>query len=175
MLVAVTGTPGVGKTTVCDILRDKYEVIDVNGFAKEHGCYEDFDEEAGSYNVDTDRLNEEIQKIDGEKAIFLDGHLSHFVKCESIIVLRCSPIIVSERLKKRDYKKDKVIENVQAEILDVILCESKKLNENVFEIDCTDKTPEYVAKTIENIIINKKRDGYLPGKVNWIEEMEKWF
>lgn len=175
MLVALTGTPGVGKTTVCGILKNRFNVIDLNLFAKENGCYGDYDEYAGSYDVDTDKVSDLLQKFRKGKTTVMDGHLSHFVDCDLIIVLRCSPSVLSARLSERNYKKEKVIENVQAEILDVILCESEAANESVFEIDCTGKSAESIADAVESIINNEKRDGYAPGKVNWIEEMDEWF
>ena len=176
MLVAITGTPGVGKSTVSKILSRKYPVIDIHSYAEKHGLFEEFDEEAGSYNVDVEKLNDSIMSEHfTEPYIFLDGHLSHFVDCDAIIVMRCQPKIISERLKARGYDDKKVKENVQAEVLDVILQESMESGSKVYEIDCSDMTPDSIADRIERIIILCETDDALPGKVDWSGEMEEWF
>ena len=123
MLVAITGTPGVGKSSVSKILAQRFPVIDIHNYAEKHNLFEEFDEEAGSYNVDVEKLNDSIMSEDLDSTVFLDGHLSHFVDCDIIIVLRCDPHILYKRLKDRGYDEKKVLENVQAEVLDVILSE----------------------------------------------------
>lgn len=175
MLVAITGTPGVGKTTVSEILRKKYKVIDIHSYAEEHGLFESFDEEAGSYIVDTDRLNDSIlsEKFDG--TVFLDGHLSHFVDCDKIIVLRCEPHIIQERLKHRGYDDKKILENVQTEVLDIILAESMESGIDTYEIDCTGLGPEHIASKIEIITNGGDTEDVSPGNVDWSGEMEEWF
>ena len=176
MLIAITGTPGVGKSTVSKILSRKYPVIDIHSYAEKHGLFEEFDEEAGSYNVDVEKLNDSIMSEHfTEPYVFLDGHLSHFVDCDAIIVMRCKPKIISERLKARGYDDKKVKENVQAEVLDVILQESMESDSKVYEIDCSDMTPNSIADRIERIIILCETDDALPGKVDWSAEMEEWF
>lgn len=177
MLIAITGTPGVGKSTVSEILKKRFSVIDIHRFAEEHGLFEEFDEEAGSYDVDVDKLSDALQEYRAANGfVFMDGHLSHFVDCDAIVVLRCDPRIVRERLVKRGYDDAKVLENVQAEVLDVILCESMDSGVGpVYEIDCTEMDPASLAEKIEDIIIRGKTDDCMPGKVNWGGEMEKWF
>ena len=175
MLVAITGTPGVGKSTVSAVLRERYEVIDIHSFAEENGLFEGFDEEAGSYDVDVDRLSDSLQDWKCDDIVFMDGHLSHFVDCDAIVVMRCSPGVIAERLRARAYDEAKVREHVQAEILDVILCESADSGtDRVYEIDCTALSPSEAAGMIEDIITGNI-DGVPPGSVDWSKEMEEWF
>ena len=101
MLVAITGTPGVGKSTVSSILRRTYRVIDIHSYAEEHDLFEEFDEDAGSYDVDVEKLNESVMSEDMEGTVFIDGHLSHFIDVDLIIVLRCDPRVIYDRLKAR--------------------------------------------------------------------------
>lgn len=176
MLVAITGTPGVGKSTVSKILACKFKVIDMHEYAEANGLFEGFDEDAGSYEVDVERLNSSFQKsTDDDGIVFMDGHLAHFVDCDMIIVLRCDPRRIRERLKLRGYDERKVSENVQAEVLDVILSESVETGNRVYEIDCTDLSPEETADRIERIVILGEVDDALPGNVDWSGEMEEWF
>ncbi|MCQ2086316.1 MAG: adenylate kinase family protein [archaeon] len=174
MLVAITGTPGVGKSTVSKLLSNKYNVIDINSYAKKNGLLEEFDTKLETYNVDVNKLSDSLKfKTKKSEIIFLDGHLSHFVSCDFIIVLRCDPNIIYERLKKRGYSTQKIQENVQAEILDVILCESMKSGITTSEINCTNLTPSEIVKIIEETIKNPNL--FAPGCVDWSHEIDKWF
>ena len=176
LLVAITGTPGVGKSTVSKILAHRFQVIDIHSYAEQHGLFEEYDEEAGSYDVDVEKLNDSIMSENfSDENVFLDGHLSHFVDCDIIIVLRCDPEILSERLKARGYDYRKVLENVQAEVLDVILGESMESDAKVYEIDCSRMSPDEIADKIERIVILGEVDDASPGNVDWSGEMEEWF
>jgi len=175
MFIAITGTPGTGKTAVASKLRELGEnVIDLHQYIEEKGLKERFDKKRDTYNVDAAKLNRSLKEnVRNDTNVFLEGHLSHFLDCDIIIVIRCNPSVLYERLKKRNYAERKISENVQAEALDVILCESADSDAHVFEIDNTSCTPEETALTIRDIV-SGKISGYGPGSVNWAEEMEKW-
>ena len=85
MLVAITGTPGVGKSTVSSILRRTYRVIDIHSYAEEHDLFEEFDEDAGSYDVDVEKLNESVMSEDMEATVFIDGFL-HTIRHGNLVI-----------------------------------------------------------------------------------------
>jgi adenylate kinase len=174
-MIALTGTPGTGKTAIAGCLRENGEyVIDLSQYIEDNGFKERFDKKRDTYNVDVDRLNASLkEKAPKDRRVFLDGHLSHFLDCDIMIVIRCNPSVLHDRLKKRNYASPKIIENVQAEVLDVILCESIGSNARVFEIDNTSCTTEQAASMVLDIV-NGNTKLYEPGSVNWSEEMEKW-
>ncbi len=70
-------------------------------------------------------------------------------------------------MKARGYSKEKIGENVEAELVDVILVEALEENENVIEVDTTGKTPEEVVDEILRLIQKgvKRRVGI----VDWSE------
>ena len=175
MIVSLTGTPGTGKTVIAAALREKGErVVDLNRYIEEKGLKERFDKKRDTYNVDAEKLNTSLgTHVPKEGNTFLEGHLSHFLDCDVIIVIRCNPSVLHERLKKRNYPMRKILENVQAEALDVILCEATDSHAHVFEIDNTSCTLEEVVSMIYDII-GGDTERYGPGSVNWAEEMEKW-
>jgi len=174
-IISITGTPGTGKTAIAGKLRDMGEyVIDLHQFIDDNGLKERFDKKRDTYNVDADKLNASLKaSVKNDGHVFLDGHLSHFLDCDTIIVIRCSPSVLYERLRKRNYAPQKILENVQAEALDVILCESTGHDAHVFEIDNTSCTPEQAAMTVKRIAGGDTK-GYEPGTVDWSEEMERW-
>ncbi|ACV23953.1 adenylate kinase family protein [Methanocaldococcus fervens] len=167
MRIAITGTPGVGKTTVSKVLGNKFgiKVIDITEAVKKHKLYTEKDEEMDSYVIDFEKLENFIKEIEEkEKVIILDGHVSHLLNPDYTIVLRCNPEIIKERLEKRGYKPKKVLENIQAEILDVCLCESKG---KIYEIDTTGRDVEDIVSEIIEAIKNKKER---KGIVDWTEK-----
>jgi 2-phosphoglycerate kinase len=54
----VTGTPGVGKTTHCEILAQNTGLkhLSINDIVKERGCHDGYDEEFKSWIVDEDKV-----------------------------------------------------------------------------------------------------------------------
>ena len=176
MLVAITGTPGTGKTSVSEELRSRgCEVVDLGRHIRESGLLGDLDEARDTHEVDLDLLNDSLEPYRRkEGTVFMEGHLSHFMDCGSIIVLRCHPDVLAERLRARGYGDAKVLENVQSEVLDVILCEAAGTDIPVHEVDCTLASVEETADEILSIA-SGGGEGRLPGSVDWSSEMERWF
>ena len=175
MMISITGTPGTGKTTIASCLKDKGEnVIDLNQYIEKNGLKERFDKRRDTYSVDVEKLNASIKAhTHKDRNLFIEGHLSHFLDCDMVIVIRCNPSVLYDRLKKRNYTVRKVTENVQAEALDVVLCESAENNARVFEIDNTSCTAEQAVSAIRNIV-KGRTEGHEPGSIDWSEEMVKW-
>ncbi len=185
MIIALSGTPGTGKTTVCNIIKEqyskKYSIIDVNKLVLDEKLYTGKDEARDSYEADIDKLKERVKKeieIKPEGVhVIMEGHLSHFLPADAVIVLRAHPAALRKRLRKRkNYSNQKVKENSDAEALDVILVESVEMNNRVFEINTTDmdilEVVESVFSIIEALIDGKTPDDFTPGRINWIEEVE---
>ena len=108
--IGVTGTPGVGKTT---LVKDLTNVMSLTQLAKNHECIE-YDSREAIDVIDCDKLS----KIDLSKdRNFIEGHLSHWSQVGGLIILRCRPDVLESRLTKRGYSQDKIRENVDYEIL----------------------------------------------------------
>ncbi|WP_297534718.1 adenylate kinase family protein [Thermococcus sp.] len=151
MIIAVTGTPGVGKTTVSKLLAQKlgYEYVSLKDYAMEKGIGEMKGDEL---EVEVDELAYNFERDFKGKNVVVDGHLSHFLNADLVVVLRAHPKLIGERLTERGYSREKVGENVEAELVDVILVEALEENENVVEVDTTGKTPEEVVNEILELI-----------------------
>lgn len=57
--IIITGTPGVGKTTHCEILAQRLGLrhISVNAVVKDNDCHEGWDDEFQSWIVDEDKVS----------------------------------------------------------------------------------------------------------------------
>ena len=182
MHIALTGTPGIGKTSISEVLRQKgFEVVDINNVAFENGFFVGVDEERDSKIVDIKKIDNYIKKHYAKKdTVFFDSHISHLLKSvEKVIVFRCHPDELAKRLTAKKWKKEKIKENIEAEILDVILCETLEHHseENVFEIDTTNKSIDEVASSVVEINENKFKHmkKYKIGKIDWSEEILRDF
>jgi adenylate kinase len=127
----------------------------------------------GSTEIDVDCLRNLDLGEYGETTLF-EGHLSHFLPVEAVIVLRTSPAVLQERLASRGWPPEKVRENMEAEACDVILIEATELERTVYEVDTTAKSPAFVARDIQRIMSGDTAD-YLPGKTDWSEEVLSWY
>lgn len=141
-------------------------MIDLTRFVKEHGLGEQEDE----FEVDIEAMVEKLnEKVDSSDDIVIEGHLSHHFPADYCVVLRCDPEELEARLSERNYSREKIQENVDSEMLDVILSEAVQDQENIIEIDTTDREASEVGEEIERKI-EKDDEGY--GDVDWMTGKE---
>ncbi|MEA4978252.1 MAG: adenylate kinase family protein [Methanomassiliicoccaceae archaeon] len=176
MIIAITGTPGTGKSELGkELARRNLNVIFLTDFIRENGLLGEYDGEMGSYNVETEELDEALAEYGGSsETYYAEGHLSHFLTCSAIIVIRCSPEVLAGRLEARGYSQEKVKENVQAEVLDVILCEADSADIPVYELDSTSHTVGELSDSVLEIA-DGKVEKYLPGNTDWTGDIDRWF
>lgn len=173
MLIALSGTPGTGKTTISRILRQHYHIIDLNQLVIHEELYSGKDEKRDSYLVDIEKIKKRIKHTNSKADVIIEGHFSHLLDVDAVILLRTSPQILEKRLEKKGISLKKIKENVEAEAVDVILVEAVEGCSKVFEIDTTNKTPQEVTACVIYIIECLKNgkipEKFLPGKINWLE------
>lgn len=163
MKIALTGTPGCGKSEVANELKKRgYKVVRVEELAKKFDCIVAENDEIV---VDVKKLAKEFAKTDFNGIV--EGYLSHLLNLDITIVLRCNPLVLKKRLEKRGWNVEKILENVEAELVDVILVEALE-NRNVYEIDTTNRSVEEVASIVDRLIEGKDTDKFKPGKIDWI-------
>ena len=108
MRVAVTGTPGTGKTTATDLLETDLDVIHLNEVITSEEFSTDIDEERGSLVADMDALAE---WLDGREDVIVESHLAHNFGADRVVVLRAHPDTVVSRLRERGNSDSKAREN----------------------------------------------------------------
>lgn len=165
MRVAVTGTPGVGKTTVARRLAGErgVECVDVTERVRE-GASAGYDEKRDAPVADMDALRRSVP----DDAV-LDGHLSHRLCPDHVVLLRCAPDVLRSRLEGRGWSERKVEENVRAEALDVTAAEAFGVEAPVFEFDTTDGTVDETVKRVAEAVEDREAR---TGVVDWSAHLE---
>lgn len=141
-IVAITGTPGCGKTSLCDeLVRHGHTVRTVLHLAREHECLGEPDLEDGAAPIDVHKLAE-LWNEEAEGLVFIDGHLSHLLNVDAVILLRCDPGHLRNRLEQREYSEAKLRANVEWEMLGGTWSEMLEfeLDVPVLELDSTDQS-----------------------------------
>ena len=137
MIVIVTGTPGTGKTKLAKEISRKsgLKYVDVKEFIRKNKLAFEYDKERKCAVVDEKKLAKElIVLIKKNKNLVIDSHLSHFIPPKYVdlcIVTTCDLKTLAKRLKKRGYSKQKIRENLDAEIFDTCKTEAEENGHDV--------------------------------------------
>ncbi|MEA3137019.1 MAG: adenylate kinase [Thermoplasmata archaeon] len=168
MRVALTGTPGVGKTTLAVLAaKEGWTVVDVKAWAKAEGCVVGFDEDDQAAVIDIERL---AGLVPARGRLVFEGHLSHLLPVDVAWVVRCDPDVLRTRLSARGYKPAKVRENLEAEALDIVLQEALEACPRVVQRDGTRRSPQALYKTFaEAGLGSAKADDLEP--VDWSDRL----
>lgn len=173
VLIAITGTPGTGKSSACAVLeRRGYAVVDLDEVARREGLIVGRDETRGTDVVDVDALRERLRVP--AKIAFLKGHYSHLMDVNIAIVLRCRPSVLGKRLAARGWPEAKVRENLEAEAIDVVLQQAVSRLDRVYQVDTSSLTPPQSADQILEIL-EGRTEGHGPRDVDWTEEVLSWY
>ena len=142
---ALTGTPGTGKTSISKLLNTK--VVHLSDY------YEASSEgktNSGEWLIDLDKMNNLVKKLELDE-VFYEGHTSHTLdNLDMVILLRCDPSILKDRLASRNYSEEKINENLEAEALNIIYDEALEnvTADKIFQLDTTKQTPQESAKKL---------------------------
>jgi adenylate kinase len=148
-VILVSGTPGTGKTTIAKKLSKEksFKYIDVNKIIDKMSLSEGYDKKRDTKIVDTNKLNKALIKVinlekkEKTNGLVIDSLLSHYLPkkyADLCIITKCDLKTLKQRLEKRGYSKEKVRENMDAEIFDTCRIEALEKGHKVKIIN-TDK------------------------------------
>lgn len=146
-LIALTGVPGSGKSTVCNILRlmgfDCRSALSLTG---SESC-------ADGEEVDTECLGQ-LWKINSESNIVIESHLSQLLPVEYVIILERSPEKIMEILKFRGYPDQKISANIDSLLTGVIFYDaSERLpTTRIFTVRSDNLSPYMTAVKVSSIV-----------------------
>src|SRR3989338_8543106 len=142
IVIALTGTPGTGKTSVAsELARRGWIHLELSKLVKKEKLYSGWDKKRKTWIVDEIKL----------KNIAVDSHISHILPTKffsAVFVLRCAPAVLEKRLKSKKWSKEKIRENVEAEIIGLIEWEAKQKHKKVFVINLRKNSVQATANAI---------------------------
>lgn len=164
--LALTGTPGTGKSSVARVLGRTVRVLEVGELAGRLGTGE---RGRGGWVVDLPRTAEEWRARRDPPADLIVGHLAHLLPIRDVVVLRCHPRQLSGRLgRSRRNTGAERRENLVAEVTDAILIEAVGLRRRVWEVDTTRRDPRSVAREV--LFRFRRRGPPSYGGVDWLSD-----
>jgi adenylate kinase len=180
-LYALSGTPGVGKSSVARSLarirkggRSRApalhirEVGELPGSAPLTGSRSPASGRT-TVEVDLARASRAIRAWaeDGSKDLgLIVGHLSHLLPIPRVLLLRCAPDELSRRLRRSGVREPWLSQNVEAERVDLVLLEALRLGRTVYELDTTRHAPAEVARWVLSVLAGKVPPRQ--GTVDWL-------
>ncbi len=151
MIIAVSGTPGTGKTEAARALAGLlgWKLVALNDLASRKGLYSGYDRERKCKIVDISSIAREVEKLSGENnSMIVESHYAHDMPCDVAVILRTRPDELRKRLVKKRWLHRKIEENVEAEIMEICKSEALEQGRKVIEIDTTGKRPGQTAEEI---------------------------
>ncbi|CAD2084461.1 adenylate kinase-like protein 1, putative [Plasmodium vinckei lentum] len=179
--IIVTGVPGVGKSTLCEELvelinKDLEEKFKINGeeplkmthlnlsnIIKNERLYEEYDDELDASIFSEELVNQKLKNLNFQNGGYIiDFHDVNFLYdnkyIDKIFLLTASTNVLYERLEKRNYTQDKIKNNIECEIFQVIkedILENYE-DENIFvelqnnNLEDHDKNISFIQKWIHS-------------------------
>lgn len=145
-LIIITGTPGTGKSTLAKLLVKQldYERLDLHQYYKQLSTI--YNRKKQCYDLDEEKVLTLVKKqlkTTQREGIIIDSHIAHHLPKSLVtlcIVLTCSNLKeLEKRLKKRKYSKQKIRENLDAEIFQICLTESQEKKHKIVAVDTSKK------------------------------------
>ena len=142
-MICITGIPGTGKSTLClNLNRNGVTCRPANDEAQRLGCV------SGDV-VDTDRLRGAINGVN-----IIEGHYTHLLDCECVIILTGSEETIRKRLLDRGYSREKIEENIEVMLSGSIYYEAldRLPGGRIFTVNTDSENEEAVLARVMTII-----------------------
>ena len=179
-VILVTGTPGVGKTSISRSLASKLDAVYISlaELVERERLISGVDKARGTLIADTERVSKRMLEIIKSSGcdIVVDGHYAVDVVSPKdvhlVFVLRRDPIELKSVMENRGFNERKLWENLAAEILDVCLWDAVSAcgSDKVCEIDVSGKRMKEVVEEV--ILVLEEKEKCRVGIIDWLGKLE---
>ncbi len=160
--IAITGTPGVGKTSLANHLAARCKsltVINLNKEAEERGFRIEYDQGLKTWEIDEEGLAASMISSMRQGGYIVDWMHADFWPKDGffnlIVTLRASNTSLYDRYEERGYSVEKREENLDAEIMETIADENAQYF-GVFEeypvIELQSNTEEEMSQNVKKLV-----------------------
>ena len=166
--LGITGTPGTGKKTLAPLVAARLEIPwrSLNDPAYSSGITRG---RGHVTEVDPPKLGR-LVSARVEPPCLLYGHLLPYAfgrkAFSKVVVLRCDPAVLKRRLANRGYETEKIIENVEAELIGVIAADTVAAfgKVHVAEVDTSRASVSASAAAVAGLLSSTDRSE----PIDWI-------
>lgn len=169
--IVICGTPGTGKSSLISKIEPSlsdHKFINLSKFAIENKCISSFDKDLDTQIIDEEKLEELLEPIlKKSRTHVLESIHADLIGSTELIdwifVCRTENSRLYDRLVERKYSADKISNNIESEIFQTILDESREsfgseivteLHNNTLED--LDKNAKLVLDRIKNLKSKRK-------------------
>eukprot|EP01016_Furgasonia_blochmanni_P056806 TRINITY_DN9740_c0_g1_i1.p1 TRINITY_DN9740_c0_g1~~TRINITY_DN9740_c0_g1_i1.p1 ORF type:complete len:184 (-),score=18.63 TRINITY_DN9740_c0_g1_i1:223-774(-) len=154
--ILVTGTPGVGKTTLAALVADSTGLVHLNvgKLITENRLYKEWNAEFDVPEFDEDMVIDFLEPSMAEGGFIVDFHSSGFFPerwFDLVVLVRADNTILYDRLKARGYAEKKITENIECEILEVTADEVNEAYKPEVIMEVASNIPEDVQTNVNKI------------------------
>jgi adenylate kinase len=150
------GTPGTGKSAIAGAVAAALgmKVLEINDLVKEQSFFIGYDVFRDSLIIDEPLIcGYLIPHLTKNQQVCLCGPVLELPPrlFDLIIVLRCNPVVLRQRLLARGYDTEKIEENVDAEIMEIVAEEAREIYGEscpICEIETTNFSPQQAADIV---------------------------
>ena len=156
--ILITGTPGTGKSTMAQMLQSQASTlrhIEVGALVKDKQLYTSWDEELETYEMDEERVLDELEELLEPGGAIVDFHGAELFPerwFDLVLVLRTDNGVLYPRLQSRCYSEKKLAENMEAEIMQVILDEAREAYQEEIVIELRSDTVEDIESNVQRVV-----------------------
>jgi adenylate kinase len=176
LFIVISGTPGVGKSTVSFRLarRMDLDLLDLNRWLLSEGLVIEFDDLRRTYVVDLESARIRFSEFKPMNPTVVEGHLAHLVVPVDYVrlafIIRCHPAILARRLVNLGYPARKVLENIEAELLGVCVEEAIDVygSNLVYEVDNSFRSIDSTVEEMVRILSGRSEDSE---RIDWFSRL----
>lgn len=140
-VIVITGTPGVGKSTLAVFLQKKFgwRRLDLHKYYSQ--LSDGYNKKKKCYDLSLPKLKKMVLAVRDRDTtpLIIDSHVAHHLPSKIVdlcVVLTQSNLKkLKKRLEQRGYRKSKVRENLDAEIMQVCLAEAREKGHRLLVCD----------------------------------------
>ncbi|KAG6447037.1 adenylate kinase isoenzyme 6 homolog [Manduca sexta] len=155
--ILITGTPGVGKSTICRILEERTELIwrEVSKLAAEFNCLDEFDPEYQCPFLNEDKLMDHMEGMMAKGGNIVEYHGCDFFPerwFDGVFVIRTNNTALYDRLTARGYTGKKLEDNIQCEIFETVLEEAQNSYKPEIVIELQNDSDDQLQANVDAIV-----------------------
>ena len=153
-------------------------LLELSELVKKHHLFSGKDALRDTLVADMDALEHFLTRTIKEscRPHIVVGHFADIVPedlLDLLVILRCHPLVLADRLRQRGWANEKILENVQAEILGDCTAHALERHpaQKVYEVDTTNRTDAQVASCIQDIL-EGHGSPFAVGAISWLRTLD---